>query len=90
MLAISATSAYKICILKDGNSCLNSCPNGNLLLDTDGNKCQNSCDSGKIKLMPEGICISQSTCDLNIFTINSDGTECGLCSYFYPTGAKYK
>ena len=89
MLAISATSAYRICILKDGNSCLNSCPNGNLILDPDGNKCQNYCDSGKIELMPEGICISQSTCDLNFFIINSDG-ECGLCSYFYPSESKYK
>ena len=90
MLAISTTSAYKICILKNGDSCMSSCSSGNLILDPDGNKCQNSCDSSKIILMPENISISRDTCDLNIYTLSSDETICGLCSYFYPNGAKYK
>ena len=90
MLAISTTSAYKICILKNGDSCMSSCSSGNLILDTNGNKCQSYCDTGKIKIMPENICISPDTCDLNFYILNSDGTECGLCSYFNPGGAKYK
>ena len=90
MLAITTTSAYKICIIKNGNSCSDSCSSGNLILDPDGNKCQSDCDNGKIKMMPTGICINKDYCDLNIYTLNSDETECGLCSYFYPYEKKYK
>ena len=61
-----------------------------LLLDPEGNKCQETCVSGKIKMMPEGICISSDYCDLNYYVLNEDGTECGLCNYFYPNGEKYK
>ena len=67
-----------------------SCSSGNLILDTGGNKCQEGCDSDKIKLMPESICISRSTCDLNFYILNSDKTICGLCSHFYPSESKYK
>ena len=87
MLAITSTSAYKICIYKNDNSCT-SC--NNLLLDSDGNKCQSDCDPGKIKLMPEGICINKDSCDTDIYTFNSGETECGLCSYFYSSGNIYK
>ena len=90
IIAITPTSAYKICIIKDGNSCLKSCFSNDLILDIEGNKCQSGCDNGKIMLMPEGICINKNICDLNIFVLNADETQCGLCSYFYPNGAKYK
>ena len=90
MLAITKDSAYKICIMKNSGSCLDSCINNNLLLDSDGNKCQNNCDDGKIKLMPEGICIPLDECDTDIFMMNSEKTECGVCSYFYPDGNKYR
>jgi hypothetical protein len=36
MLAITSTAAYKICIIKSGGACTDSC--SNLLLDTGGNK----------------------------------------------------
>ena len=90
IIAITSTSAYEVCIIKSGNSCLESCSSGNLILDPDGNKCQSGCDSGKIKFMPEEICMAKSLCDTNYYTLNSDETECGLCSYFYSSGNKYK
>ena len=88
MLAITSNSAYKLCIVKSGESCLDSCTM--LSRDPDGNKCQNVCENNKIKLMPEEICIKKELCDLNIYILNSDETECGLCNYFYPNGNKYK
>ena len=90
ILAITSTSVYKLCIIKNGNECINSCLSDNLILDTNGNKCQSSCDDGKIKLMPEEICIEKESCDLNFLMLNDDETECGSCNYFYPEGSKYK
>ena len=90
MLAITPNSAYKICIIKDGNRCLENCSSDNLILDIDGNKCQSSssCDEGKIKLMPNDICINESLCDEKIFVKND--SHCGLCKEFYPNDNKYK
>jgi len=90
MLAITETKAYKLCIVKNGNSCLEPCDN--LALATDGNKCQTGCDSGKIKMMTEGICINENACDTNLYVVNTvEGVkQCGLCSYFFPNGNKYK
>jgi len=90
MLAITSTSSYKLCIVKDGSSCNNTC--SNIALDPEANKCQTLCDDGKIKLMPEGICISEALCDLTMYIIKNDDTEgkqCGLCSYFYSVD-KYR
>jgi hypothetical protein len=79
MLAITKNSAYKVCIFKSGNTC-QEC--SNIILDTSGNQCNTGgCSSGKIKFMPEGICIDKNLCDLNIYELNSEETECGLCSY---------
>ena len=88
MLAITPTSAYKICIVKSGNSCVNLC--STLKRDIDGNKCQNNCEENKIQLMPDNICIEKSSCNLTIYILNSLQTICGLCSYFNPDGAKYR
>ena len=90
MLAITSNKVYKVCMVKSasGDSCDSACEN--LMLDPDGNKCQNGCDDDKIKMMPEGICISKDSCDMNIYVLNTDETECGLCNYFYPEGTKYK
>ena len=82
ILAVTQNSVYKICIIKDGDSCINFDNSNDWLLDTSGNKIQSECDSGKIKLMPEGICINKEECDLNFLTLNNEETECGLCSYF--------
>ena len=90
ILAITSTSVYKLCILKNDDSCIDTCYSNNLILDTHGNKCQSVCDDGKIKLMPEGICIEKEECDLNFFILNNEGNECGLCNYFYPNDNKYK
>ena len=75
MLAITKTSAYKICIIKNGDSCIDGCPSNNLILDIYGNKCQSTGDNGKIKLMPEEIYINKEDCDLNIYILNSEETE---------------
>ena len=89
MLGITDTDAYQICIIK--SSCLNECSRTNLILDDEGNKCQARCGTGKIKLMPEGYCIKRESCDLNIYELNSDSTECGLCKYFNSNNdAQYK
>ena len=88
MLAITNTSAYKICAMKGtDNKCKDYCSDY-YLLDTKGNKCSStdSCPSGKIKLVPSGVC--NETCDENIYHL--DGTNCGLCQYFNPTGNKFK
>ena len=62
-----------------------------MILDEEGNKCQANCDAGKIKLMPEGYCIKSESCDLNIYELNSDSTECGLCKYINSNSdAQYK
>ena len=90
MLAISDSSAYKLCIINVGDSCDGTCSSEYIALDPSGNKCQTDCDSGKIKLMPEGICIGANECDTNVYILNEAGTECGLCNYFYPEGDKYK
>ena len=95
MLGITDTNAYQICITKNSASkCINDCSSAsinNLILDESGNKCQANCDNGKIKLMPEGYCINTESCDLNIYELNSDGTECGLCKYINSNSdAQYK
>ena len=91
MLAITAKSAYKICIFKNNDQCSETCDdNKNLILDIDGNKCDsnNDCNEGKIKLMPNNICVYESFCDLKIFIKNE--THCGLCKEFYPDTTPYK
>ena len=90
MLAITSTSAYKICIIKSNNSCLTPC--SNLLLDPDSNKCQTGCDTEKIKLMPEEICIKEELCNTTIYIKKEiDGDrQCGLCFYFNPDDDKYR
>ena len=89
MLAITANSAYKICLYINNGQCSDTCDD-NLILDVDGNKCQSNtdCDEGKIKLMPNDICVNESFCDLNIFEKNN--THCGLCKEFYPFNTPYK
>ena len=82
MWAVTSTSAYKICIVKSGNSCIDTClGSNNLMLDPSQNKCQSNCDEGKIKLMPEEICIDSSLCDTNTYVLNDGETECGSCQY---------
>ena len=91
MLAITSTSAYKLCIIKSVDSCTDSCSSGDLVPYSDGNKCQSEsdCDPGKVKLIPDNICINKDSCE-EYYTLNNEETECGLCSYFYPYGNKYK
>ena len=92
MLAITSNKMYRVCMLKNTTTgeCVSESDCSNLLLDPDGNKCQENCDTDKIKMMPESICITLDKCDLHIYVLNTEQTECGLCSYFYPNGTKYK
>ena len=86
MLAVTNTAAYKICAMKGtDNTCKDYCSDY-YLLDTKGNKCSTTDSCPKIKLVPSGVC--NETCDENIYHL--DGTNCGLCQYFNPTGNKYK
>ena len=87
MLAITESSAYKICVINNNNECTDNCDENKYYLDTEGNKCDNpSCPSDKVTLVPSGVC--NQTCD-NTYFVEINGT-CGLCKYFNQDGAKYK
>ena len=88
MLAITPTKAYKVCIIKDGDSCLSSCSSGILILDVEGNKCADKCEDGKLIKLPGNICIQSESCDTNIY--QKDEKYCRLCKYINPTTAKYR
>ena len=90
MIAITSTSIYKVCTVKEDNDCADTSSCANIMLDPTGNKCQSGCDTGKILTVPEGICIDKSLCDLNIYVLNEDETECGLCKNINPDGPIYK
>ena len=67
MLIFSPSGAHKICLFRDGDNCVSSCPSGtSLVLDVTGNKCKNSGSStcSSLKLVPDNICIE--SCDENI------------------------
>jgi len=89
MLAVTNTSIYKICAIKDKNNdgCVDYCPN-EYLLSTQGNKCSGAkeCKPGEYLLAPSLVC--NQTCDESIYYFN--GTYCGLCSYFNKGGNEYK
>ena len=90
MLAITQNSVYKICIIKKDNICLESCDLDEFITNTEGNKCYHHCENNEIKFIPDNTCIEKNNCDTNIYVLNQEETECGLCSYFYPGGSKYK
>ena len=80
MLVITSTGANKICLFRNGDNCVSSCPSGTkLVLDVKGNKCDNS-DECDLKLVPDNICIE--SCDTNIYKLSDDKKSCGLCGYF--------
>ena len=89
MLAITSETAYEVCVLKSGDSCISSCSNEGegLILDIDKNKCGTGCDAEKIEMLPEHVCVNPTYCDTSIYIKNA--THCGLCKYFYPDGLKY-
>ena len=87
MLAITATKAYEICVIKKDGKCIDSLgcdtTNSNYILDLEGNKCANSCDSGKILLIRENFC--SDTCDESIYVLYTDRSNnkiCGLCKNY--------
>ena len=86
MLAITSTSAYKVCAYLNaaGNDCIEYC-SGNNVLDTDGNKCARECEGSKKLLYPQNICTT--TCDENFYVINEN--KCGLCKDLMES-AQYK
>ena len=80
MLVITSTGANKICLFRNGDNCVSSCPSGTkLVLDVKGNKCDSS-DECDLKLVPDNICIE--SCDTNIYKLSDDKKSCGLCGYF--------
>ena len=87
MLAITPTSAYKICFYKNNGECAEECSEG-YKYDVDGNTCNSSsdCDDNKITLIPSGICID--SCDERYY-IKKDG-KCGLCKDFNLGDKSYK
>ena len=89
MLAITSTTAYEICVIKEDGSCKDSygCTGENYnkyYLDTEGNKCgtSTSCGDGKIYLLREEMC--SDSCDTSIYVLNENNKQCGLCSQIYP------
>ena len=84
MLAITSTTAYEICVIKQGGVCIDSygctTTSYNYIVDFEGNKCANSCDSGKIYLLRENMC--SDSCDESIYVLNNN--QCGLCKQIYP------
>ena len=89
MLAITPTSAYKICFYKNNGECVEECTNG-YKYDVDGNNCSDSseCSADKITMIPSGICID--SCDERYYFHDKDNRKCGLCKDFNPTGNSYK
>ena len=75
MLAITSTTAYKICTYKNGTDCTDTCSNSEYLLDIEGNKCGSSCPEGKYLFKPSGVCINE--CDQSIYVL--EGNTCQLC-----------
>ena len=75
MLVITEENAYKICVIKNGNNCIDNCENSQVMLDIEGNKCGTDCDNDKYLLIPYNICITE--CDSRIYI--SDEKNCGLC-----------
>ena len=79
MLAITEESAYRICAISDGNTCINSCDNNNILINNyKPNVCGNSCEIISFILFPNNICIEDKDCDESIYYKNNKN-ECGLC-----------
>ena len=77
MLAITSKSAYIICAIKDGTSCVDYCSNNYLIDTTKGSQCSSS-SSCTFEAYPYGICIKE--CDyMHVLRNNS---LCGLCKDF--------
>ena len=85
MLAITSTSAYEICVIKQNGECIdsNQCTdtNKNYIIDLEGNKCADACESGKILLVRENMC--SDTCDQSIYVLYNN--KCGLCKQLFPS-----
>ena len=75
MLAITKSTAYKICAYNDNNDCTYECASSSYLLNVDGNTCGSSCPNGKYLFSPSGVCINE--CDPNVYVLT--GTTCQLC-----------
>ena len=84
MLAITSTTAYEICVIKQNGTCIDSIgcteTNYNYIADLEGNNCATSCEDGKILLLRENMC--SDTCDESIYVLHN--SQCGLCKQIYP------
>ena len=75
MLAITKETAYRICLVKNKDTCIENCKRGKMIVDIDGNNC-GEIDGDKYLLIPENIYINE--CNSSIFITNSS-KFCGLC-----------
>ena len=76
MLAITRDKVYKICAIKSGENCIESCENSDVIRDSNGNICGSSCIGDKYLLIPDNICMNE--CDTSIYVSNNE-KKCGLC-----------
>ena len=59
MLAITKSTAYKICAYNNNDDCTYEC--SSYLLDVDGNKCGSSCPDGKYLFSPSGVSLNNKS-----------------------------
>ena len=88
MLAITESTAYEICAIKENNKCVERCSSGKLILDAEkGNYCSDSQKCENYLLIPHNVCIKN--CDESIFVLNEQ-RECGLCKDIFGMEKPYK
>ena len=69
MLAITESTAYEICAIKENNICVERCSSGILILDTEkGNYCNQSQTCENYLLIPHNACIKN--CNESVFVSN--------------------
>ena len=86
LLAIVNESLYRICLIKNGNDCTETCTNKDPTYNpSDSNSCEDNCKT-KLYLRPNDMCIEE--CDANLYyQINND---CYLCKDYKEENKKYK
>ena len=74
---IAGKDAYKTCLIKYNNECVDRCPeNTKLVIDNiNGNHCDSQCK--KYTLKPSDVCIDY--CNLTLYSYDENKKICGLC-----------
>ena len=88
MLAITSSSAYKICIKYEDGKCVESCNYNNVYYDVDNyNYCSDSYSCDHYLLWPNEICVDE--CDQNLFYLDNQN-YCSLCKDYSGLNKPYK